>query len=348
MRKRVGRAAALWAGAAVCLSFYLSAGTADAEAVAEFYRGRTVTIAAATGAGSAYGIHGRLLAEEIAKHIPGNPNVVMQFMPGGGGSKQANYVYNVAPRDGSYIGFPLKYIAVNQKLGRPGLKYDAAKFGYIGSLGPINSVVAILKDKAPATTFDGAMKTEIVMGSTGKSSETFITPTLMNNLLGTRFKIVSGYNGMKDITLAMERGEVHGRAGSWESVKAGDASWLKEKRVSLIALSGLTRNWDLPDLPTLIELAKGPDEKAVLTFFGAGNAVGWLFIAPPGVPAERLAALRTAFDKATANPAYQARVKARRLDIRPIAGTEVRKLIDGTLAATPDTMARVKAAMGLN
>jgi tripartite-type tricarboxylate transporter receptor subunit TctC len=343
MSKRNGRAAILWAGAAMCLSW----GTANADAVADFYKGRTVTITAATGAGSAYGIHGRLLAEEIARHIPGNPNVVMQFMPGGGGSKQANYTFNVAPKDGSFIGFPLKYVAVNQKLGRAGLKYDAAKFGYIGSLGPINSVVAIMKDKAPATTLEGVRNTEVIMGSTGKSSETFITPTLMNNLLGTRFKIVTGYRGMKDITLAMERGEVHGRAGSWESVKAGDAAWLKQKRVALIALSGLARNWDLPDLPTLIELARTPEEKAVLTFFGTGNAVGWLFITPPGVPAERLAALRAAFDKATSNPAYQARVKSRNLDIQPITGSEVRRLIDTTLAATPQTIARVKTAMGL-
>ncbi len=321
--------------------------SATADPVADFYKGKTVTIAAATGAGSAYGIHGRLLAEALRKALPGNPTIVMQFMPGGGGSKLANYVYNVAPKDGSFIGFPLKYIAVNQVLGLKGLKYDAAKFGYIGSLGPINSAVAILKDKAPATTYEGALKTEIIMGSTGKSSETYITPTLMNNLLGTRFKIVLGYNGMKGVSLAMERGEVHGRAGSWESLKSGDASWLKDKRISLIALSGLKRNWDLPDLPTLMELAKTPEAKAVFEFFGAGNAVGWMFITPPAIPGERLTALRAAFDATMKNPAYVASVKSRNLDLVPETGAEVERLIRLTLAATPDQKKRIQAAMGL-
>ena len=150
-------------------------------------------------------------------------------MPGGGGAKMANYMYNAAPKDGSYIGFPLKYIAVNQALGRKGLKYDAAKFNYLGSLGPINSVVAILKDKTPVKSLDEAKKTEVIMGSTGKSSETFITPTLMNNLLGTRFKIVTGYRGMKGVVLAAERGEVHGRAGSWDSLKSGQAEWTDQQ-----------------------------------------------------------------------------------------------------------------------
>jgi hypothetical protein len=133
----------------------------------------------------------------------------------------ANYMYNVAPRDGTHIGFPLKYIAVNQALGRKGLKYDAAKFGYLGSLGPINSVVAILKDKSPVASVEDAKMTQAIMASTGKSSETFITPTLMNNLLGTKFKVVTGYRGMKGVELAMAKGEARGRAGAWDSLKAG-------------------------------------------------------------------------------------------------------------------------------
>jgi len=329
-------------GVAGCL---ISAGAASADSVSDFYKGKTITVVAATGAGSAYGLHGRLLSDAIRQFIPGNPNVVMQFMPGGGGSKQANYIYNVAPKDGTWIGFPLKYIAVNQMLGRKGLKYDAAKFRYLGSLGPINSAVAILKDKAPGTTIEDAMKTPIIMGATGKSSETFITPTLMNNLLGTKFKIVTGYRGMKGISLAIERGEVHGRAGSWDSLKSGQAQWLESKRVSIIALSGLNRNWDLRDVPTLIELAKTPEQKEILTFFGAGNAVGWLFITPPNVPADRVAALRTAFDKTMADAGYRAKVKARKLDLQPMTGAEVRRLIDKTLSATPETMKQIKAAM---
>lgn len=321
--------------------------SALAQSVEDFYKGKTITITAATGAGATYGVHGRLLAETMKKYIPGNPNIIMQFMPGGGGAKMSNYMYNVAPRDGTHIGFPLKYIAVNQALGRKGLKYDAAKFNYIGSLGPINSVVAMLKDKSPVATLDEAMTKESVMASTGKSSETFITPTLMNNLLGTKFKIVTGYRGMKGVELAMAKGEAHGRAGAWDSLKAGQPEWLAQDKVALIALSGLARNWDLPNVPTLLELAKKPEDKAVLGFFGNGNAVGWLFLTPPGVPADRVAALRTAFDKTMKDPAYLAAVAGRKLDVKPVSGDRVTKLVNDTLAVTPAQLKSIRAAMGL-
>ena len=318
---------------------------AGADAVSDFYKGNTITIITATGAGSAYGLHGRLLADAMRKNIPGNPTIVMQFMPGGGGAKQANYLYNAAAKNGAVIGFPLKHVAVNQMLGRKGLKYDAAKFGYLGSLGPINSAVAILKDKAPAYTMEDVRKTEIIMGSTGKSSETYITPTLMNNLLGTRFKIVTGYRGMKGVDLAMERGEVHGRAGSWDSLKSGQSEWLDKNTVSIIALSGLARNWDLRNVPTLIELAKTDDQRAVLEFFGSGNAVGWLFMTPPSVPAARVAALRKAFDATMADQTYAAKVRARKLDLQPSTGAQVETIIRKTMSTSPALIKKVKAAM---
>jgi tripartite-type tricarboxylate transporter receptor subunit TctC len=333
--------------ATICFAIPLLPSSASADAVSEFYKGNTITIIAATGAGSAYGLHGRLLADAIRKNIPGNPKVVMQFMPGGGGAKQANYLYNVAPKNGTVIGFPLKYIAVNQMMGRKGLKYDAGKFSYLGSLGPINSVVAILKEKAPAYTLEGVKKTEVIMGATGKSSETFITPTLMNNLLGTKFKIVTGYRGMKGVDLAMERGELHGRAGSWDSMKSGQANWLDKNLVSIIALSGLSRNWDLRNVPTLIDLAETAEQKSVLEFFGSGNAVGWLFITPPSVPAARVAALRSAFDATTSDPSYVSKVRARNLDIQPKSGKEVERIIRKTLSASPALINRIKSAMEL-
>ena len=188
-------------------------------------------------------------------------------------------------------------------------------------------------------------KSEVIMGSTGKSSETFITPTLMNNLLGTKFKIVTGYRGMKGVNLAIERGEVHGRAGSWDSLKSGQSEWLDKNRVSLIALSGLSRNWDLRNVPTLIELAQTDEQKSVLEFFGSGNAVGWLFITPPSVPSSRVAALRQAFDATMADPAYAAKVRSRKLDLRPKTGAQVDKIIRKTLSASPALIQKIKSAM---
>ena len=334
----------------IAIAAILACGVAapvSADTVADFYKGKTVKLLIGVGMGSTYGLHARFFADTIRPYIPGNPNIVVQSMPGGGGAKMANYLYNVAPKDGSYIGFPLKYIAVNQMLGRKGLKYDAAKFGYLGSLGPINSAVAILKTKAPATTLEDVMKTEIIMGSTGKSSETFITPTLMNNLLGTKFKIVSGYRGMKGRTLAIERGEVHGRAGSWDSLKAGQPQWLDKNQVSIIALSGLSRNWDLRNVPTLLELATTPEQKSVLQFFANGNAVGWLMLTPPGLPKARLAAFQNGFDKTMKNAGYMAKVKSKDLDVNPINHTGVEKIIADTLAVSPQTVGKIKQAMGV-
>ena len=333
--------------ALAALSAGLGSTSARADAVADFYKGKTVKLLIGVGMGSTYGLHSRFFADTIRQYIPGNPNIVIQSMPGGGGAKMANYMYNVAPRDGSYIGFPLKYIAVNQVLGRKGLKYDAAKFGYLGSLGPINSAVAILKKEAPAITLEGVMKTEIIMGSTGKSSETFITPTLMNNLLGTKFKIVTGYRGMKGIILAIERGEVHGRAGSWDSLKAGQPQWLDKNLVSIIALSGLARNWDLRNVPTLLELATTPEQKSVLQFFANGNAVGWLMMTPPGLPKARLAAFQNGFDKTVNNAGYMAKLKSKDLDVNPMNHTGVEKIIADTLAVSPQTVSKIKKAMGV-
>jgi tripartite-type tricarboxylate transporter receptor subunit TctC len=329
------------------LACLLSVAPAMADAVADFYRGKTITITAATGAGSAYGLHGRLLAEHMQKHIPGNPSVIMQFMPGAGGATMANHTYNVAPKDGTHLGFPLKYISVNQALGLKGLRYDAREFGYVGSLGPINSAVIFWRATSPAGTLEEAKRKEVVMGSTGRSSETFITPTLMNNLLGTTFKIVTGYDGMAGISLAMERGEVHGRAGSWDSLKSSNASWLKEDRIAIVALSGLERNWDLPDVPTLIELADNDADKEVLRFFGEGNAMGWLIITPPGVPQDRVSALRLAFDKTMQDPAYREAAKGHQLDIVPMKGAELEGLARKTAGASADFIARVKKAMGM-
>jgi tripartite-type tricarboxylate transporter receptor subunit TctC len=255
-------------------------------------------------------------------------------------------MYNAAPKDGSWIGFPLKYIAVNQALGHTGLKYDAAKFGYVGSLGPINSAVAVMRKHTPHQTFAALKQHEVIMGSTGKSSETFITPTLMNNLLGTRFRIVSGYKGMAGISLAIERGEVHGRAGSWDSLKSANANWLSDRKIVIFAQSGLERADDLKDVPTLIDLARDANARQVLEFFGNGNAVGWLMIAPPRVPAPRLAAMRAAFDKTVADAKYRSDLAKKKLDISPRPGAYVEKLIVSTVSVAPHLVTRIKQAMG--
>lgn len=320
---------------------------ANAQSAAEFYNGRNVTMMLGTGAGGTYALHAQIFKGFFQKYLPPGATLVLQYKPGGGGSKMANYLYNVAPRDGSFFGFPLKYIAVNKTLGRKGLKYDASKLGYLGSLGPINSAVAIYLPNKQIKSLAEAKSIPVIMGATGKSSETFITPTLMNNLLGTKFKIVTGYKGTAGIQLAIERGEVHGRAASWDSLKTSRPQWLTENKVALLAQSGLERNWDLQDVPTLLDLAETKQQKEVLEFFANGNAVGWLMITPPGVPKDRFAALRSAFTKTVNDPAYIAAAKKRKLDIKPKTGAVIENLINKTVNVSPALIKRIKTAMGV-
>ena len=326
----------------------IAAPGAGADSVADFYKGRNVTIITATGAGSSYGLMGRLLANHLKNHIPGRPNVVMQFMPGGGGIKMLNYLYNVAPKDGTYIGLPLKFIAINPMLGRKGLKYDARKFGYLGGIGPIDSVVAVWKATSPAITLEGMRQKQVIMGSTGKSSGTYITPTLMNNLLGTKFKVVTGYKGMAPVELAMEKGEVHGRAGSWDAMKVGRAHWLAgKKKVAIVAQSGLVRNQDLLDVPTLMELAKSKSDKDILRFFANADGIGWFFVSPPGVPEDRFAALQRGLAKTANDKAYVAAANAKKINITPTSGERIKQLVDDTMATSPALMGKIKSAMGM-
>ena len=329
------------------LASVVAVGAVRANDVADFFKGKTITIYTGVGLGSSYGTHATLFSNAFTTKIPGGPNVIVQAMPGAGGAKMVNYLYNVAPKDGTVIGFPLKYIAVNQALGTPGLKYDAAKINYIGSLGPINSVVALWASTSPVKSLDDARKKQAIMGSSGRSSETFITPTLMNNLLGMKFKVVTGYTGTAPIHVAMEQGELHGVAASWDSIKAEKPDWVRDKKVVLIAQSGTKRNWDLQNLPTLIDLAKTPEQKQILTFFANGNAVGWMMLLPPDVPKDRVAVLRAAFDASMKDPAYLREIKKRKIDIDPMTGAEVEALIKNTLSLPPQVMTKVKAAMGL-
>ena len=333
--------------AAAMLAVVGTVSTARADDVADFYKGRTIAILIGVGLGGSYGTNAHLFSTVFKSKVPGQPNVIVQEMAGAGGAKMVNYLYNVAPKDGTVIALPLKYIAVNQALGLSGLKYDANKFNYIGSLGPINSVVAVWAATTPARAIQDAMTKQVIVGSTGKSSETFMTPTLMNNLLGTKFKIVLGYKGTAAIHIAMERGELHGVAASWESVKGEKPDWLRDKKVILLAQSGIKRTSDLPNLPTLIDLAGTPEQKEILKFVANGNAVGWMMMAPPRTPAERVAALRMAFDATVKDPAYVASMKARNLDVEPATGAEVQALIKDTLSESPAMIAKIKTAMGM-
>lgn len=325
---------------------WLAGSPAQAESAAEFYSKNRLTLILGTGAKGSYALHTRVLMKYLTKHIPGHPTVVQQFMPGAGGAKAANYVYNVAAKNGAYVGNLLKYIAVNQAIGRKNLRYDAAKFNWILSSGPINSVVAFWHT-ANVKTFADLRKKQLVVGSTGRSSETFITPTLLNEILGAKLKIVTGYKGLGSIHLAMETGEVNGRAASMESLRGGKPHWLTDNKVNIVVQTGLEKNYDLPKVPTMVDLATNPSDRALLEFVGSGATLGRIYVAPPGVAVERLAALRAGFEAATRDPGYLADTKKRRLDVAPKAHKELEALVARVLGASPKTIARARKAFGL-
>lgn len=306
----------------------------SADPIAEFYRGKTVSIYVAAGEGGSYGPYARRIADVMLRHIPGNPAVIARFMPGAGGALAANYVFNAALKDGTAIGLLIKYVAYDQAIGQEGVKYDVRMFQWLGSAGPINSVLAIMSN-APATTLAAARNIEVILGSTGKNSETYITPTLLNALYDTKFKIVLGYKGMETIHLAMDQGEVHGRAASWESIKAERMNWVNEKRIAILAQSGLEKTADLPGVPLLTELAKTAAEHAMYEFLSVGSTIGRVFAAPPGVPAERVGALGRALEASVGDPAFRERAKTYGLDVHFRPGAEIEALIARTVEAPP-------------
>lgn len=317
--------------------------SASADAMSDYYKGKTITLYGAAGGGGSYGVYNRVIADHLGRHMPGNPSVVAQFMPGAGGAKCANFTYNAAAKDGTVIAMLLKYVAVQQAIGRKSVKYDVNKFNWLISMEPVNSVVA-LWHTSPATTLEGLKQTQVVMGSTGKSSETYIAPTLMNAFIGTKIKVVTGYKGTGAIHLAMESGEIHGRAASFSSLSGTRPHWLKERKVKLLAHSGLYPDQDFPDVPPLWKVAPASAQD-VFEFVGSGSTLGRIIVAPPGVPAERVAALRKALEAMAKDPQFLADAAKRKMGVQPRSAAEVEALVKKTINAPADLVARVKTVM---
>ena len=329
---------------AVLVAGAIASGAALGDPVADFYKGRTVTMIAAASAGGGYDFYGRMVAKYLGKHLPGEPNIVMQFMPGAGGTKAANYLYNVSQRDGSVLGLPSNAAPVFQALGGVGVKYDAAKFNYIGRAASMQYVIMVWHTTGVKSLAD--MKTkEIVFGATGKSQSNYMVPIVLKNLLGLKAKVITGYPGTNETTLALEKGELTGRAGAWSSWLTERPQWIKENTVIAIAQSGLERATDLPNAPLLLEMAKNDEERQVLELLASDAAVGRGFMMPPAVPKERVTAMRRAFDKAMADPAFLEEAKKRDLIIEPWTGEKLQEVVDKTVSASPKIIARAKQVL---
>ena len=320
-------------------------GAAAADAVSDFYKNRTVEVYIGTNPGGGYDLYGRLVARHIGNHLPGNPSVIAKNMPGAGHLKMVNWLFNAAPREGTAIAVAPQAIAIEQGLGSDGIQYDARQFVWIGRVAPIVEVT-FTWHTSPTKTLADARQRETIMAGSGPTSPTVFYLKLLNALAGTKFKIIPSYSGTAEVQLGIERGEVEGGSKSWESMKVDNADWLRDKKVNILLQYAAERAPELPDVPLLAELGTTEADRAALRIYALGNELGRSIMTTPGVPSERAAALRQAFLQAMQSPALGAEVKKLRIEVGPLPGDKVAKLIDDTLATPPQIFARARDARG--
>jgi tripartite-type tricarboxylate transporter receptor subunit TctC len=322
-----------------------AAGPASADAVADFYRGKTVTIVVAAGPGGGHTVYSQLLAPYFEKYMPGHPTFVTQNMGGAGGTRAANHLYNSAPQDGTHIGILLSDTPMAARLEATGIKYDPARFHYLGGADVPRSAFVVMK-RAGAATLADAKAREVTVGSSGKGSQTYIVPIVVNAMLGTKFKVITGYRGMGDIYLAIDRGEVDGYQGVVSVLKSLRTQWFEQDLIRVPLAVSLDRVPEFPDAPLLVDLVMEPVDRQIAALLSAGGVLGRCWLAPPGVPPERVAALRAAFAQALADPAAAAEAKTRNLDWEPVRWQDLQAQAQNIASADVAVFERMRAIIG--
>jgi tripartite-type tricarboxylate transporter receptor subunit TctC len=323
----------------------LTAGSAAAQSVQEFYAGKQITFIVGASAGGGYDRQARLVAHHLGKHIPGAPTIVVQNMPGAGSLAATNYIYNAAPKDGSVIALVMRSMLLIKNWSPQSVRFDLAGLNWIGS---INSEVAITAawHTAPHKSANDLFEKELIVGgTTGVDPET--TPRLFNALLGTKFKIVNGYPGTTEIILAMERGELQGIGDwSWSSVKTARPDWLREKKITLLMQAALHKEPELAQLPSALDFVKNDAARGVMELYLSQKTLARPLIAPPGIPPERLVALKAGFAALAHDRDFLTDAHAAKLDVSPIAGEAVDRIIAMISSAPPETAERLGKAIG--
>ena len=303
-----------------------------AQTPEQFYKGKTLRIMLGHPPGGSYDLYARLAADFMGKYIPGNPNIIVEHRPGGGGVVATLFFYVQAPKDGTVMGLFPETIAHTQILEPEVGKWKVQEMSYIGSFASVNPAFVVRKG-APATTPEEMRKTPLVAGCTGHNSQSYQFPAMLNALAGFKFKIVCGYKGSADSVLAMERGEVDLVSSAWNSWRATHKGMIEKGDFIPVIQGGLKRNRELANVPLMQELVDDPKTKQVLEFASAGAAIGRALIAPPGVPADRLAVLREAFDKMVQDPEFIAAAEKRGAELDPTPGAEVQTFVKPILEA---------------
>jgi tripartite-type tricarboxylate transporter receptor subunit TctC len=315
-----------------------------AQGAGDFYKGRNVDLYIGYSVGGAYDLYARVIGRHLGAHIAGGPTLVPKNFEGAGSLRLANFLYRVAPQDGSAIGTIGRGIAFDPLMIGQGDAFDAQKFSWVGSAN--NEVsVCVARSDSGITKFEDLFTKELTVGGTGTSADTDQFPRVLNHVLGTHFKIVEGYPGGNDVMLAMERGEVQGRCGwSWSSVKSTHKSWIDDKRMVVLIQLSLTRHPELPDVPLVMDFAKTDEQRQILKMVFARNVMGRPYLAPPNLPADRLAALRDAFTATMADKDFLAEAGKTQLEINPVSGADVEALVKEVYATPAGVVAEAKAA----
>jgi tripartite-type tricarboxylate transporter receptor subunit TctC len=336
----------LIARAAPALALLLATAAAGrADSVADFYRGRNVDVYVGYSTGGGYDIYARMLARHMGRFIPGNPTLVPKNMEGAGSLRLANWLANAGPRDGTVFGTIGRGTSFDPILGQPGAQFKASDFSWIGSMNQEVSICASWYDSG-VTNFEDLKTKELLVGAVSNNDDTGQFARVMNTVLGTKMKIVTGYPGGNDVVLAMERGEVKGRCGwSWSSVLTAHMSWWKEKKINVLVQLALAKHPDLPDVPLVTELAKSTSQRQMLRMIFARQVMGRPFLAPPGIPADRLAALRKAFMDTMTDKDFLADCEKAKLEISPVPGDQVEGLVKEIYATPPEIAQQAAAAL---
>lgn len=337
----------LLALAITCLIAWAAPAGAQQD-IADFYKGKSVTLTIGYGPGGGYDTYTRLIARHIGKHIPGNPNVIAQNMPGAGSRLAANWLYNIAAKDGTQLGVIGENSALDQALKADGIQFDVAKFSWIGNPISDTNITFVMSHTGLATLDDVMKKGGLICGGTGASSPSILQPMILNNMLGTKIKIVSGYPGGGDVNLAMERDEVNCRGSNqWASTKATTRQWVEEKKINILVQFAVEKDpaisqYQGRDVPSIVDLAKTDTDKQAVTALVSGAVFGRSILAPPGIPAPRLAALRAAFEATMKDPAFVAEATKGKMDLNPVSGEELAKLAVKASQLSPSVVKRVQ------
>jgi tripartite-type tricarboxylate transporter receptor subunit TctC len=326
-------------GCALAIALGAMPGSGAAE---ESFKGQTVRVITGFPAGSASDPYGRAVARHIGRFLPGHPNAIAVNVPGAGSLKAANYIYNVAPKDGTVFGMVASAMLNEDLLGNPAAEYDAEKFNWIGRFASFFQVTTTWHTSKVKTIQD-AMTTEVAIGGTGAGSGASLQPEVLSRVLGVKFKMINGYESSTAALVAMERGEVDGSTNGWGTIAIAKADWLRDHKVNVLVQYGLKRHADIPNVPTSVELATNAEQRQLLALYASAGDLGKSYMAPPGVPPERVRLLRTAFDAMVRDADFIAEVKKQGLDYDPLPGQDIENLIlDRVKNTSPEVLEKAR------